>query len=199
MIAHTAGMANASRRYLLFPVLILIALGLAGAARAQDARLAGRYAFTGTVSCLYALGGFARNGVANSLAGATSASFSSSGVLIFDGAGQGSGKFMLVGFDYPPSSTRDTQGISMQFNYSVASNGEVDFIAQNLQGRFFAPGPLAGTTFTIDQIRLHGWLAASNRSLTLGSTRSNAVTLTYANGTAVPGVCAISEVLLQTG
>lgn len=186
-------------RRLHLPALALAALLLPGAAYAQDARLTGQYAAAGTFTCLYAPSGFASNGVPNSPSGAFASSFSSSGVLTFNGSGQGSGNFKLVGLDHPPFPAVDTQSITIRFVYSVRSNGRVNISAQNLSGRFLAPGPAAGVTYTVDQLALHGWLAANNQSLTLATTGANVMNITYATGAVVPEVCGISEVLLQIG
>lgn len=188
-----------STRHLIIPALALAALLLPGAAFAQGARLAGQYAVAGTFSCLYAPDGFASNGVPNNPAGAPAASFSSSGVLTFDGSGNGSGKLKLVGLDEPPNPAADTQSISVRFRYSVQNNGAVALNAANLSGRVLSPGPAAGVSYTIDQIQLHGWLAADNRSLTLAKTQSSVMNVIYPNGVTVPEVCGISEILLQIG
>jgi hypothetical protein len=198
MIGHTVR-KPASPRRLPLPALTLMTLLLPGAAFAQDARLAGRYAVAGTFSCLYAANGFGGNGVPNAPSSAAAASFSSSGVFTFDGLRRGSGKLRLVGLDLPPYPAADVQSISIPFSYTVGSNGAVTLSAANLSGRFLAPGPAAGATYTVDQLELHGWLAADNRSLTLATTGANVMTVTYANGAAIPEICGISEVLLQIG
>lgn len=178
-------------------LLVAVLLLLPGSARAQDARLAGRYAVAGTFSCLYALSGFASNGVPNNLATASASSFSSSGIMNFDGAGHATGIFRLVGLDQPPNPAADTQSITARFHYAVGNNGGVLVKGTNLSGQFLSPGPAAGVSYTIDQIQLHGWLAANNQGLTLTTVQSNVMNVIYANGVTVPEVCGISEVLLQ--
>ena len=62
------------------------------------------------------------NGAPNDPASATSSSFSSSGILTFNGSGHGHAKIALVGLDHPPFPAADGQLVTFPFSYNVANS-----------------------------------------------------------------------------
>jgi hypothetical protein len=156
-------------------------------------KLKGEYAFTGTVGCLTATGGFDAN--LQPLVGSTFiSSLSVEGVRVFnpDGTGTATATFVTIGLGGASSGMW-----SQSFTYTV--NSDDTFVVQ-------LAGPLTGTiltgvrtgqTLSFDFPPLTGLISKDGNTLTLAHVVPTVETLTFSNGDVQPRICHRSHVLVK--
>jgi len=162
--------------------------------------LQGDYGFTGEGTCLGALPpGFNPN--LTPIDGRFTSSFSTQGVLTFNGDGTGTVQSRSVSVTHPDTpvtlggaSSSDTHA---SFTYTVASDRVVTVVSGPVTGTVLT-GSRTGQTFTIDPFpSLTGRIARDPKSLTLASEEPTVEVETYSNGDVYSRICHRSRVLLK--
>jgi hypothetical protein len=191
----------------------LAAAGLvwATSAAADQPRLKGQYAYTGTHVCLTAPGtGPFTPGVARANAGFNanlapvvgSAAFyfslGSQGIYILDGHGHGTVSGTSVSTTTPPSASATLATFTSSITYVVNADGSwgVDVLPGSLLGTYLK-GSRTGQTFSQDIRPLTGMISGDGKVLTLTTPDAVIETQTISTGEVDPRVCHRSEVLIR--
>jgi hypothetical protein len=169
----------------------------AAPAGAQNSRLTGTYAVTGTEACLNSPSGFNSSNQPNTVSTSFGTSASIGGTVTYDGSGHAKYNETFVALAViatPDASSGTTTGSS---SYTVAANGKFEIKSPNVAGTVLT-GPRAGQTFIIDEVVLEGAVSADN-SVTVTSRPLAIETITYSNGDTWQRICHSTGSAVQTG
>src|SRR5262249_22618559 len=180
------------------------AMSFAASAAADTPVLSGKYAFTGSASCIVSADGFARNFTAGTVHAVTS--FAVEGIRTFIPTGPGTGigtvRGRSMGVEFFPATTGGSASadkFTFSFTYTVNANGvwTSDVTAAGVSGIITA-GPRSGQTFTItDFPTVTGLLSKDAEDLTVATLTPKVETITYSNGNVVHRICERSRVLVS--
>jgi hypothetical protein len=182
------------------------AMSFATSAVADTPALEGKYAFTGSATCIVSNSadlpppGFNSDFFTDSV-GAVG-SFAVEGIRTFYPGGTGTVRGRSMGVDFFPHSyhgSASADKFSFSFTYTVNANGvwTSDVTAAGISGTVTA-GPRAGQTFTITNFpTVTGLLSNDAEDLTLATLTPTVETITYSNNDVVHRVCQRSRVLVR--
>jgi hypothetical protein len=213
------------QRALIWLVSVVV-LAWTVSAHAAPPSLKGTYAFTGTLSCLFAPGsdsappnppgtmlpnaGFRPNLVPFDVPSSFSISNSIVGVRRFNGDGTGTVSATEVGIvmrptpgptgypSFPPDAS--SAQIQYSFTYTFNPNGTfATSLSGPLSGTFLA-GPRSGQTFSIPDLpQFLGVPSQDFSTIVLAEPAPMVETVTYSNGDVWPRICLRSRVLIRIG
>jgi len=222
---QSAGRQELMQRALIWLVSVVV-LAWTVSAHAALPSLKGTYAFTGTLSCLFAPGsdsappnppgtmlpnaGFRPNLVPFDVPSSFSISNSIVGVRRFNGDGTGTVSATEVGIvmrptpgptgypSFPPDAS--SAQIQYSFTYTFNPNGTfATSLSGPLSGTFLA-GPRSGQTFSIPDLpQFLGVPSQDFSTIVLAEPAPMVETVTYSNGDVWPRICHRSHVLIRIG
>jgi hypothetical protein len=199
------------QRALMCSVAAAAGLAWATSAAADQPRLKGQYAYTGTHVCLTAPGtGPFTPGVARANAGFNanltpvvgSAAFyfslGSQGIYILDGHGHGTVNGTSVSTTTPPNASASLAAFTSSITYVVHADGSwgIDVLPGSLLGTYLT-GARTGQTFSQDRRPMTGMISGDGKVLTLTTPDSVIEMQTISTGEVDPRVCHRSDVLIR--
>jgi hypothetical protein len=184
------------------------AMSFAASAVADDTPvLQGKYAFTGSASCIVGADGFSRIFTTSTVHAFTS--FAVEGIRTFIPTGPGTGIGTVTGrtmgvefFPATDSGSASADTFHFSFTYTVNANGvwTSDVSAPGVSGTITA-GPRTGQTFTITNFpTVTGFLSTNAEDLTVATLTPKVETITYHTATgdeSVNRICERSRVFVR--
>lgn len=169
------------------------------AASADPMSLEGRYAFTGTSSCIQVSASLGFNPNLTPVGGSANYySFAVEGVRTFKGDGTGTVKGRSVSIDSPPNASGSSDDFTFQFTYTIAPDGilSTSLVPGTFSGTVLT-GPRTGQTFVDNVPTQVGFVGDDGASIVLGEPAPILESHNFSNGDMFVRLCNRSRSLIR--